>query len=197
MDPFAVPRATFELSMRLATLPLEIGAKMLGAGDGDERSDERPAGSTATRPRSTGSSRRSRSTGSRRQSSTRKRAGGQTTQGRRRTPSEAAKQTTRGEGASKSQRRSSQASSGRKAQSRTPASSKSEAQGPTAASSEREKQPRTVAASPQRAPATTPEPVTPSEAAVPTARIEPAPHHWMPTPADSRRSLNEKSLIVG
>jgi len=29
--------------------------------------------------------------------------------------------------------------------------------------------------------------VTPSEAAVPTARIEPAPHHWMPTPADSGR----------
>ena len=59
MDPFAVPRATFELSMRLATLPLVFGAKMLGAhnddepGEGARRAAPRAeAARVRTRPRS-------------------------------------------------------------------------------------------------------------------------------------------------
>ena len=57
MDPFAVPRATFELSMRLATLPFEIGAKMLGARNDDEPGEERPARSTPSGGRSSASTR--------------------------------------------------------------------------------------------------------------------------------------------
>ena len=172
MDPFAVPRATFELSMRLATLPFEIGAKMLGARNDDEPGEERPPRSTPSRRRSSASTR------SRSQTSTRKRDGGQTkrrstrsTQQRRRSQTEAAKRTMRSDGERKSQRRSSGASSPRKTQRQR-----------NGASSERQAQ---RAASPGRTdvPVATPEPATPSDAAVVAAHIEPAPHIWSPTPA--------------
>ena len=171
MDPFAVPRATFELSMRLAALPLVIGAKMLGARNDDEPGEEpRPAAPErrsreCERPKPQPTSARERDSGQTKRGSTR------SSQQRRRAQTEAAKRTTGSDGERKSQRRSSGASSPRKTQRQS-----------DGASSERQAQ---RAASPGRTdvPGATPESARPSDAAVVAAHVEPAPHVWSPTPA--------------
>ena len=116
MNPFAVARATFELGLRLAALPFEIGARMLGVGSDDERSETRAARTTSSPARSRASSqRRGRASASTRDSGQASGTSTRSSQQRRRSQTEATKRTTPGDGEHTTQRRTSPASSGRTA----------------------------------------------------------------------------------
>jgi hypothetical protein len=71
MNPFAVASATFEFGLRLAALPFEVGARILGVGSDDEHTETRPADTSSpshsrdsgqARGRSTRSTQQRRST---------------------------------------------------------------------------------------------------------------------------------------
>ena len=178
---FAVPRATFELSVRLATLPLVIGAKMLGARNDDEPGEEPPARSTPSGGRSSASTR------SRSQKSPRKRDSGQTKRRSTRSTSSAA--------ARRPRRRSVRRRATASARASAAAAEVLPAQDPAPEQRRVVRAPGQAAASPGRAdfPVATPKSARRSDAAVVAAHVQARSAHLVadaaapepPTPTDA------------